>query len=684
MFHLLWTGATRGLLLGLITGLTAGLVEGLSLLAGAPVGRAALVEAMLYAAVIDGLAGASIAAMLGLVFGAVVWWRRPAMPPRRLAAIQAAVACTAVLLVVGLVWAYRDHGANRDIGIPAPTVAAIVLLALMLGALLYVPLQGVMPSLLASARRTAMVGVIGYVGLALVIPVQVLVEARQHVRSGTGVGSEMVSVDLEGLGESLWYELEAALAGSDHTVRPAGASPPNVLLITVDALRADHVGACGNEWIETPWMDLLARHSVMFCAAYPQQPQTNPSLASLFTSTYPAVHGVRVHMVDRLADSFDTLAEILQRVGYTTAAIIPWTSLEPAFSGFHQGFSTYEAFVENEPEVLKNPATAALAGVYRRVTDQLAIGSAVESVLGMRQGTEAEIDGRADVTAGAAVQWLANHRRSPFFLWVHFFDPHYPWTPPSPWAELYDRTYTGRYDGSMGFVYEMREGVFAPDARDVEYLRALYAAEVSYADHYIGQLLGYMAREGILDNTIVVLTADHGEGLGERGTAWPTGMYWLHGDDLYDPGTRMPLIIHDPRRRSARLFKHVPVESVDVMPTVLELVGLPTPLQAQGKSLVPLLDGLDTGLGRTAVITLSDDSSTAIVSAEGWKLIASRTGAEPELYYLPADAGERNNLARSYPTQVETLVAQLDAWAQANRSRLMAGIGRDQPTGGGG
>jgi arylsulfatase A-like enzyme len=602
-----------------------------------------------------------------------------------MAALHVAAAASSVLLTVGMLWAYRAHGASKEVGMPMATFVAIGLLALFMGLLLYVPARGFAPALLASSKRTAMAGIIGFVCLALVFPVQVMIEARQHGMARSGNAAEAMTIDIESLGD-LWLELERSLA-SDMPPGNGGAQP-NVLLITVDALRADHLGACGNRWIETPWMDLLARHSATFCSAYPQQPQTNPSLASLFTSTYPAVHGVRLHMVDRLPDSFDTLAEILQRAGYTTAAVIPWTSLEPAFSGFHQGFHTYEAFVDNEPEALKNPATAALAGIYRRVTDQIAVGSAVESVLGMRQGTEAEIDGRADITAAATVSWLASNKGNRFFLWVHFFDPHYAWTPPEPWDQLYDQGYTGRYDGGMGFVYEMREGIFDPDPRDVQYLRALYASEVSYADHYIGQVLGYMAREGILENTIVALTADHGEALGERGSSWPAGEYWLHGDDLYEHGVRMPMIIHDPRHRVERSFPLIPVQSVDVMPTILDLVGLPVPTQAQGKSVVPIISGIESGMDRTAVVTLGDDSTTAIIAADGWKLLNARQGGR-ELFYLPADPEERNNLARSYPAQANALAARLDAWAQAMQVRLLAGADAlrtagEQARGGGG
>src|SRR5207249_4857388 len=135
-----------------------------------------------------------------------------------------------------------------------------------------------------------------------------------------------------------------------------------------------------------------------------------------------------------------------------------------------------------------------------------------------REQVEEDIDGRADVTAAAAINWLNIHGgEKPFFLWVHFFDPHYPWTAPSPWNQLYeDPDYDGHYDGSMGFVYEMRDGIFDPDEADVANLRAEYASEVTFADHYIGQVLGQAAEMGLLQNTIVVLTGDHGESLGER------------------------------------------------------------------------------------------------------------------------------------------------------------------------
>ena len=268
---------------------------------------------------------------------------------------------------------------------------------------------------------------------------------------------------------------------------------------------------------------------------------------------------------------------------------------------------------------------------------------------------------------------MANNGNSHFFFWVHYFDPHYPFTPPEPWDQLYDEGYNGKYDGGMGFVYEMRAGVFDPSPRDVEYLRHLYASEVSYADHYIGQLLGYMARQGLLQNTIVVLTADHGEELGERGDSWPDGTYWLHGDDVYRIGTTVPLMIFDPRSPHGRQDIAAPLQHVDVMPTILDLVGVPTPRQSQGRSIVPLIDGREDGSDRYAVTTLGDDSLTAIIGADGYKLIVNRNTGGRELYYLPDDPDERNNLATTNPDRVAALARQLDTWAQGNRASIATG-----------
>lgn len=665
----LWEGLVRGLFIGVIAGVSAGAIEGISMVRDATVFRAALLEAALYAVVVDGLAVAALGALASALVQVVLGSRR--VRPSTLIAIQLALVLFCAIGLVGLTWAFRANGADPDAGIATGTVLAILGIALVAAAAAYIFGRSLAP-LVSRTRVLATTGVAAALALALVFPVQVALESQQH-RGSDEKWDRLASVDLDSLPADFVDRLEVTFDAIDSKSKPRrSGAQPNILLITVDALRADHVGVCGNDWIATPSINALARHATVSCNTHTQQPQTNPALASLLTSTYPAVHGVRMHMVDRLSESFDTLAKILRRSGFLTAAILPWTSLEPAFSGFHQGFDTYEAFVLNEPPALQNPATAALAAMYRRVTNQLALGSAVESVLGLRQGTEAEIDGRADVSAAAAASWLSTNARSRFFLWVHFFDPHYPWTPPEPWDQLYDQGYEGRYDGGMGFVYEMREGTFDPNPRDVQYLRGLYASEVTYMDHYLGRMLAHMDQLGLLDNTIIVLTADHGESLGERGTWWPSGEYWLHGDDVYQSGTQVPLIVYDPRSTRGQQTLAVPIQHVDVMPTILDLLDLPIPRQAQGRSIVPLIEGTESGADRFAVTTVADDSLTAIVGADGWKLIVNRISGTHELYYLPTDPDERNDLATRFPEAAIALSRRLEAWALANQSTLTA------------
>jgi len=657
-------GSARGLILGLVGGLAAGIVEAISLVRDAPVARAALLEAGLYAIIVDALACATITGVLGAIFAAALAIARVHLRPDRVAALYVSGSTTFILAMVGWLWAFRAAGGDRGPGVRTDVLFVVLLVAAACGVLVHPLAQSFALRLFARPKRLALGAVVPTMLLVLVFPVQVFMEARQHRAPTVGVHGIQL-IDPSVLELDFDADLDAAFA-QIGTMAPD--RPPNVLLLTVDALRSDHLGACGNSWIQTPAMDALARASALSCSTYPQQPQTNPAIASVFTSLYPAVHGVRMHMVDRLSETLPTLAEVMHSAGYTTSAVIPWTSLEPAFSGFHRGFQTYEAFVLNEPPAMQNPATAALAAIYRRVTDQVAVGSAVEAVLGMRQGTEAEIDGRADVTAQAALTWLANNGDSQFFFWIHFFDPHYPWTPPEPWDLLYDEGYEGRYNGDMSFVYEMRSGVFEPNPRDVQYLRALYASEVSYTDHYVGQVLGFMARRGLLQNTIVVLTADHGEGLGERGNSWLNGDYWLHGDDLYAPGIQVPLIIHDPRSTRGHQLLSAPIQHIDIMPTILDLVGVSIPRRLQGESIVPLLTGADRGSDRMAFITLSDDSQTSVVSAQGWKLIADRVTGGRQLFYLPSDPEERVNLAPAFPDRVLALSRRIDAWAAANAS----------------
>lgn len=435
--------------------------------------------------------------------------------------------------------------------------------------------------------------------------------------------------------------------------RPAvAAERPNVLLITVDTLRADHLSSYGARPGQTPTLDRLAVEGARFVWAFAQQPNTNGQHASLFTGTYPATHGVRVHMVDRLPADLPTLAEVLQAAGYATAGIYSWISLEPAFSGLERGFAVYQGYVLNRPEVLTDGRMQYLAATVRRLTEYVAVVRTADLVLQASHGLEDRIDGRADVTTDAALQWLQQGRR-PFFLWVHYFDPHYPYTPPPPYDRQFDPDYTGDLDGSLATIRRLRPGV-ALAARDRAHLLALYDGEVAFTDAQIGRLVATLATSGLLDQTIVIVTGDHGESFGEHDA-------WLHGTTLYNTEVHVPLLVRYPARITPGTVVTAPVQGIDIMPTVLDLLGLPVPPTVEGRSLVPLLTGASDGGDREAISQTPDDRFLAI-ARDGWKLILDQATGRPWLYHLASDPAETRDLAADYPQIVRWLEDRLHFW----------------------
>ena len=397
----------------------------------------------------------------------------------------------------------------------------------------------------------------------------------------------------------------------------------NVLLVTVDTLRADHCSVSGYARETTPQLAALAREGVRVELAYAPMPTTGPSHASMFTGLYPITHGVVKNGLT-LEQDFGTLAEALREKGYDTAAVVSSFVLDARF-GYAQGFEAYDDEFE-----------AGHGSIERHALE----GHEVEE----------GFDRRADETTGrarAVLERLAA-RPKPFFLFVHYFDPHAPYAPPEPWA--------GRFDG--GATDELSRAIDA------------YDGEIAFVDDAIGKLLEALRAAGLERNTLVVVTADHGEGLMQHG-------HMAHGVQIYEEAVRVPLLFHLPGRLPAGGTLSGPVELVDLLPTILDLAGHEVPAGLHGRSVARAVAG-DAALDPERPVHLHRRHYVAraigdlAVAGEklglrlgSWKYIEGEGEGTRELFDLAADPGERVSLAEARPEIAASLAERIRAWRTA-------------------
>ncbi|TFG80620.1 MAG: hypothetical protein E4H23_01780 [Chrysiogenales bacterium] len=314
----------------------------------------------------------------------------------------------------------------------------------------------------------------------------------------------------------------------------SSAKKPNIILITVDALRADYLGAYGNANDTSPQIDAFARESLVFTNAYCTVPKTSASFASLMTGLHPFFHQTSP-IKDFLREENLTLAEFLSKNDYETAAIVENANLSKFFK-FDQGFGSYME-------------------VWKRV------------------------DGKAAATpfiTDATSKFLNGKHSQPFFLWVHYIDTHAPYLPP---AELvrYDETRKGRdisqIEKKIVIGSKIEKEKILNGYSDENYFIALYEGCIRYVDGEIGKILEIIKRR-YLDNTVVIISSDHGEELGEH------NLFFDHGALTFQSSTRVPLIVSIPGRKKARIDR--PVSLMDVFPTVCEDIlhkRIPTTIQ---------------------------------------------------------------------------------------------------------
>ena len=373
-----------------------------------------------------------------------------------------------------------------------------------------------------------------------------------------------------------------AAAGCGPSLRPV----QRVVLMTIDTTRADRIGAYGYDQGTTPHIDSLADQGVVFENAYSPVPTTLPSHSTMLTGLYPPDHKVQYNLFFKLPDSVVTLPEILQEHGFRTAALPSSHILSQRF-GLNQGFDHWA-----EPP------------------KQEADDDGGHSVSKMRP---------AEDGVDLAIEWLEEQGSDqPSFLWLHMYDPHWPYTPPFPYNDRYrDRPYDG---------------------------------EIAYTDAQIGRLLQMLRDDPAWDRTLVILAADHGEGLFDHGEQY-------HAMLVYDTTQHVPLIIRTPGGRAGRRAPET-VSLVDLTPTILDLVGIDRdPELLRGRSLAPALRGDELAPRDAYFETIAGAIAYGWQELQGlrygkWKLIDSR---EPELYDLENDPEEQENLARLQPDRVTEL-----------------------------
>ena len=373
--------------------------------------------------------------------------------------------------------------------------------------------------------------------------------------------------------------------------RGAGAAGASLLLVSIDTLRADHVGCYGYAAAATPALDALAARGLRFEQATTVAPLTLPAHCSLMTGAFPARHGVRDNGGFYLRDEETTLAEVLKARGFRTGGFVSSFVLDSRW-GIHQGFARY--FDDFD---LDKHAGRGMDAVQRR----------------------------GDETVAKALEWLSQERDQPFFAWIHLYDPHAPYEAPEPFRSRFPAGVVGAYD-----------------------------AEIAWTDSLVARILDRLAADGRLERTVVAVVGDHGESLGEHQEQG-------HGFFVYDATIQVPLIVAGPGVPRRVVADQVRI--VDVMPTLLELLGVPPPPSVQGRSLLPLARG-----ERLQLVALAESWHPRF--HYGWsELLAVRDGRHkliqaprPELYDLEQDAGESRDVSA---TEAET------AQSMANGLRAM-------------
>ncbi len=407
------------------------------------------------------------------------------------------------------------------------------------------------------------------------------------------------------------------------TARATAASGTgwNVVLVTIDTLRADHLGIYGYKRDTSPKIDAFARGAFVFDAAYTYWPKTRASMIMMLTGRRPSQNGYsKTHAV--LLDFNATLAGVLKAAGYATAAFVDNANVA-AQHGYAKGFDSYFEAWE-------------------------------------RADLETEMDRSRAITDGGIATIRGASPDRPYFLWLHYVNPHTPYTPPPPFDRRFlDAEAEGgrELQAAKGFRGGIHEKLAVAGRRGLGYYVAQYDGEIAAVDQEVGRLLDALREKDGLAKTAVMVTSDHGESLGEH------EYYFDHGENLFEPSLRIPLILKVPGMKLGRSSAFA--STLDVLPTLLDAVKVSYPPELAGASLLPELAG--GGKGGRARLFAQNDYNLRGSFDRRYKLVATPVGDNDQwaLYDRQADPGETKNVRQQRLPDFRTQRRELDLYFEA-------------------
>ena len=411
----------------------------------------------------------------------------------------------------------------------------------------------------------------------------------------------------------------------------------NVILIVIDALRSDHLGCYGYNRDTSPNIDDFASKGVLFQNCYAHASWTKPSVASILTSLYPSMHGATSHG-SALSEKACTMAEVFSENGYLTYGYVANPNLKKIFS-FDQGFDFYDDILMQDKLYY-----AALRYMKNRFP--------FLSTITRKQFNFSDRD-NIELANKRIFPWLKEYKQNNFFMYLHYMDPHDPYSPPSPYKSMFPYTSDNEYSEKI----------------------SLYDGEIRFTDEHLKSLFAKLRDWGIYDKTMIVITSDHGEAFGEHNDE-------RHGHTIYNELLKVPLIVKYPQNLHASRIINNQVETLDIFPTLLETAGISDSNQLEGISVASVLEQQDQNSSEYIYIDSDYDDIyvyKGIINEKSWKYIyteksplrdTEKVGHE-ELYNLQSDPLELNNLMGQNIDMITTFRTKLESYRDSCSKRTL-------------